>query len=135
MHHSTVNILDLSDEMLLAILNKLSNVDVLYSLIGVNQKPDKLAQDVTFTRSVDLIRITSNEHNNSRNKSILDRFCFNILPRVRHNIECLTLDSLSIDRALCIGSYPKLHEITLNLPPEMACRIFNGMLSVSLILK
>jgi hypothetical protein len=135
MHRSTVNIVDLSDEMLLAILNKLSNVDVLYSLIGVNQKLDKLAQDVTFTRSVDLVTITSNEHNNSRNKSILDRFCSDILPRIRHNIECLTLDSLSIDCALGIGSYPKLHKITFNLPPEMACRIFNGMLSVSLILK
>ncbi len=80
MHRSTVNILDLSDEMLLGILNKLSSADVLYSLIDVNQQLDKLAQDVTFTRSIDLVTITSNEHNNSRNKSILDRFRSDILP-------------------------------------------------------
>jgi hypothetical protein len=36
MTHVTISILSLCDEMLLAILNKLDNVDVLYSLIGVN---------------------------------------------------------------------------------------------------
>jgi hypothetical protein len=121
--------------MLLAILNKLNNMDVLYSLMNVNQKLDKLAQDATFTRSVDLVTITSNEHNNSKKKSILDRFCFDILPRIQHNIECLALDSLSVDRVLCIGSYPKLYKINLNLPLETARLIFNGMLSVPLIFK
>ncbi len=66
MNHSTIDILALCDEMLLAILNKLNNMDVLYSLMNVNQKLDKLAQDATFTRSVDLVTITSNEHNNSK---------------------------------------------------------------------
>ena len=136
MNYSTVNILDLCDEMLLTIFNKLNNIDVLYSLIGVNQKLDRLAQDITFTRSIDLVTISSNEDNNSRTNSILDRFCFHIIPRIQHNIECLTLDPLSIDRVLRIGNYPKLHKLTLvNLPLEMASRIFNGMLFVLLIFK
>ncbi|CAF4348834.1 unnamed protein product, partial [Adineta steineri] len=74
----------------------------------------------------------SNEHHNS----ILDRFCLLILQRIQHNIECLTLDSLSVDRVLRIGNYSKLHNLILvNLPIEMACRIFNGMLSIFLIFK
>ncbi|CAF1472478.1 unnamed protein product [Rotaria sordida] len=43
------------------------------------------------------------------------------------NIECLTLDPLSTDCVLRIGSYSKLHKLTLvNLQLEMASRIFNG---------
>ncbi len=130
MNHLTVNILTLCDELLLAIFRKLNNMDVLYSLIGVNEKLDRLARDITFTQSIDLVRISSNEHNHSKTKSILNRFCIDILPRIQHNIECLTLDSLSIDRVLRIENYPKLHKITLvNLSLEMASRIFNGMLS------
>jgi hypothetical protein len=130
MNHLTVNILTLCDELLLAIFKKLNNIDVLYSLIGVDEKLDRLARDIIFTQSIDLIRISSNEHNHSKTKSILNRFCIDILPRIQHNIQCLTLDSLSIDRVLRIENYPKLHKITLvNLSLEMASRIFNGMLS------
>lgn len=80
-------------------------MDVLYSLIGVNRKLDRLAQDITFTQCIDLIRILSNESNDSRNKSILDRFCFDILPRIQDNIQSLILDPLSIDRVFRIGNY------------------------------
>jgi hypothetical protein len=118
--------------MLLVILNKLDSVDVLYSLIGVHTTLDRLARDITFTQSIDLVRILSNEQNNSGNKSIFDRFCFDILPQIQHNIECLTLDSLSTDRVLYIGNYPKLHKLTLvNLPLDMASRIFNSMFLLS----
>ncbi|CAF1379273.1 unnamed protein product [Rotaria sordida] len=101
-------------------------MDVLYSLIGINQKLDRLARNITFTQCVDLLTILSNESNDSRNKSILDRFCFDILPRIQHNIQSLTLDPLSIDRVFRIGNYSKLHKLTLlNLQFEMASRIFN----------
>ena len=125
MDHSTVSISALSDEMLLTILMKLNNVDVLYSLIGVNKKLDQLARDITFTRSIDLVKILSNK----KRKSILDRFCFSIIPRIQHNIECLTLDSLSIDRVLSIANYPKLRKLTLvNLTYATAFCILYGML-------
>ncbi|CAM4821197.1 unnamed protein product [Rotaria magnacalcarata] len=127
MNHSTVNILALCDEMVLAILNKLNNMDVLYSLIGVNKKLDSLVRDITFTQSIDLVTISSNEHNDSRNKSILDRFCFDIIPRIQQNIESLILDPLSIDRVLCIGNYSKLYKVALvNVQFEIASRIFNN---------
>jgi hypothetical protein len=79
MNHSTVNILALCDKMLLAIFNKLNNIDVLYSLIGVNQKLDRLARDISFTQSIDLLTLSSNKDNHSRtnqyyNDSVLT-FC------------------------------------------------------------
>ncbi|CAF4044009.1 unnamed protein product [Rotaria sp. Silwood1] len=121
MNYSTVNIVDLCDDILLVILNKLNNIDVLYSLIGVNRKLDRLAQDITFTQSIDLVEISSNEENNSKKKSILDGFCIDIIPRIQHNIESLTLDPLLIDRVLYIGNYSNLHKLTLvNLQLEVA---------------
>ncbi|CAF5021674.1 unnamed protein product, partial [Rotaria magnacalcarata] len=58
--------------------------------------------------------------------SILDRFCFDILPRIQHNIDCLTLDLLLMDRILRIGHYSKLHKINLVIfQLEMASRILN----------
>ncbi|CAF1530911.1 unnamed protein product [Rotaria sp. Silwood1] len=101
-------------------------MDVLYSFIRVDKKLDRLARDITFTQSINFVTILSNEHDNSRNNLILNRFCLSILPRIRQNIQSLTLDSLSIDRVLRIGNYSKLHKLSLvNLPIEMACHIFN----------
>ncbi|CAF1420546.1 unnamed protein product [Adineta steineri] len=102
-----------------------------YSCIGVNKKLDKLARDITFTHSINLVTTLPNEHHNS----ILDRFCLLILQRIQHNIECLTLDSLSVDRVLRIENYSKLHKLSLvNLPIEMVCRIFNDESSLVYII-
>ncbi|CAF4154147.1 unnamed protein product [Rotaria sordida] len=50
-----------------------------------------------------------------------------MMTQEKNNIECLTLDPLSTDCVLRIGSYSKLHKLTLvNLQLEMASRIFNG---------
>jgi hypothetical protein len=126
---AAINILDLSDEILLTIFNKLKNVDVLYSLLGVNKKLDKLIRDVVFTRSFDFVTTLSDEENDSRINSILDRFCINILPQIQHNIECLTLEPSLIERVLYIGHYPKLYKLTLvNLQLKIASSILTGML-------
>jgi hypothetical protein len=118
-------ILDLSDEMLLIILNKLDYIDVLYSLRGVNKKFDKLIQDPSFSQSLNFSIASSNEKNNS----ILDRFHINILSKIQHNIECVTLEPSLIERFLYIVDYPKLHKITLvNLQLEIASRILTSML-------
>ncbi|CAF1587492.1 unnamed protein product, partial [Rotaria magnacalcarata] len=42
MNYSTVQLVDLPDEMLIEILKKLTNVDVLYSMLGVSQRFDRL---------------------------------------------------------------------------------------------
>ena len=45
-----VQLNDLPDEIILIILKKLDNVAVLYSLINVNKRLNKLVQDSDFTR-------------------------------------------------------------------------------------
>ncbi|CAF4187939.1 unnamed protein product, partial [Rotaria sordida] len=73
----------------------------------------KCVEDEIFRSQCLEVTISSNEHDDSRKQSILDRFCFNIIPRIQDNIECLTLDPLSTDCVLRIGSYSKLHKLTL----------------------
>jgi hypothetical protein len=43
--NNRLSILDLPDEMLLTIFNKLNMVDVLYSLVDVNERFDRLVLD------------------------------------------------------------------------------------------
>ncbi len=51
MNQSDIHFLDLSNEILLIILKKLDNIDVLYSLFGINNKRlDILAQDDVFSK-------------------------------------------------------------------------------------
>jgi hypothetical protein len=57
-------IVDLSDEILLIILNKLEYIDVLYSLRGVNKKFYKLTRDPSLSRSLNFAIVSSNEENN-----------------------------------------------------------------------
>jgi hypothetical protein len=118
-------IVDLSDEMLLIILNKLEYIDVLYSLRGVNKKFDKLTRDPSLSRSLNFAIVSSNEENNL----IFDQFDVNILPEIEHNIECVTLEPSLIERFLYIGDYSRLHKITLvNVQLEIASRILTSML-------
>src|SRR5438105_15878513 len=112
MNYSIVNILDLCDEMLITILNKLNNIDVLYSLLGVNQKFDRLVRDIPFTQSLDFTTISTNEDDHLKITSMLNRFCVHIIPRIQHNIQCLTLDPWSMNSVLGSGNYHKLHKLT-----------------------
>ncbi|CAF3225867.1 unnamed protein product, partial [Rotaria sp. Silwood2] len=53
MNHSNINLLDLPNEILLIILKKLHNMDVLSSLLGVdNQRLDIILQENTFTNNL-----------------------------------------------------------------------------------
>ena len=43
---------DLPDEIIMFILNKLDNVDVLYSLMDVNSRLDRILHDAMFTKKI-----------------------------------------------------------------------------------
>jgi hypothetical protein len=124
-----MSILDLPDEILLTIFKKLKNFDVLYSLVGVNQKLDNVACDVNFTRAVDLMAISSDGASDSRTNAILDRLCMDILPRIHDNVECLTVQACFLQRVLHARGYLNLTKLTLiDLALRMGSDIFNGML-------
>jgi len=129
MNNSTLSIVDLPDEILFIILKKLNNIDMLYSLVGANQKLDNVACDIHFTRAIDLMTISLNEADDSRPNTIFDRFCLHILPRIHNNMECLTVQACFLDRVLHASNYPNLRKLNLvDLKLDMASHIFNGML-------
>ena len=106
-------------------MSKISNLDVLYSVIVVNTKLDTLARDIVHTRSIEFIGTTSGDRIHSLSDKILNRFCENILPQIHKNIECFTLESSSMCRIFHSTNYPKLFKLILRkVDLEFASRYF-----------
>jgi hypothetical protein len=113
LNNNEINILDLPDEMLLSIFNKLNNVDVLYSLVDVNQRFDRL---VLYSLVIHDLDFTINSLLDCDFKEYSERFgqiCTSILPRIHHQINKLTLGQLSIERVLYTLKFPQLHSLSL----------------------
>ncbi len=108
-----INILDLPDEILLAISNKLNMVDVLYSLVGVNQRFDQLVLDPFYIHHLDLTDKSLIKTKSSVNNEVLDRICEAILPRINREINKLTVDQHSLERILHAAVYPQLYSLSL----------------------
>ncbi|CAF3049186.1 unnamed protein product [Rotaria sp. Silwood2] len=126
MNQSNVGLLDLPNEILLIILKKLDNMDVLYSLLDVdNQQLDIIAQENIFSNTLNFVLTTFSNDISSISYTIVDRFCTNILPRIHHNVKSLILDSISIERILFVAEYPNLTELKLfNFNNKIASRYF-----------
>jgi hypothetical protein len=129
MNQHNVHLLDLPNEILFLILKKLDNIDVLYSLLDINnQRLDIIAQEQIFSNILNFVSISqSNDEISSTSNSILDRFCIDILPRIHKNVKSLILESVSMERILCSGNYPNLTELKIfNLNKEIVSRYFLG---------
>ncbi|CAM4976877.1 unnamed protein product [Rotaria socialis] len=121
-----VHFLDLPNAILLLILKKLDNMDVLYSLLGINnQRLDNIVQKTTFTTILNFESISANDDFCSISGQILNRFYFDILPRIHCNVKCLILESNSMEHILIVGSYPNLINFKLfNFNKEIFSRYF-----------
>ncbi|CAF4584509.1 unnamed protein product [Rotaria socialis] len=111
--HSTIQLDNLPDEILIMILKKMSQTDVLYSLIDVNQRLNAIAHDPIFTNHLTLREFISNDSINPSTDSMFDRFCSHILPKINDKIKWLDLDSSCMERILRATNYPSLYGLTL----------------------
>jgi hypothetical protein len=120
MNRSNVHLLHLPDEILLKILKKLSNIDVLYSLLDINNgRLNILAQENTFTDILKFVSINDN--------SIIDRFCSDILPRIHHNVRCFILCPVLMERILLATDYPNLTVLKIiHFQQEIALNYFTS---------
>jgi hypothetical protein len=106
MNQSNIHLLDLPDEILLIILKKLNNIDVLYSLLDINNgRLNILAQENTFTNTLKFDSIDD--------ISLINRFCIDILPIIHHNVKCFILDPVIMKRILRATDYPNLTELKI----------------------
>ncbi|CAF3287223.1 unnamed protein product [Rotaria sp. Silwood2] len=113
LNNNDMNILDLPDEMLLAILNKMNMVDVLYSLVDVNQRFDRLVLDSLYICHLNLANNSFLNRNSGIPNQVLDRISEKIFPLIHHKINKLTVQPLSMERTLLNMNYPQLHSLSL----------------------
>ncbi|CAF3532252.1 unnamed protein product [Rotaria socialis] len=92
---------------------KLDNANVLYSLSDIdNERFAILAQEKMFTKFLNFVLALADDIYLIPT-SILDRFCSYILPRIHHNVKCLSLDLTSMERILRVAEYPYLSQLKL----------------------
>ena len=104
-----VELNDLPDEILIYILKKLYNIEVLYSLIGVSRRLSRIAHDSTFTSHLTL-RFFTDDFIDPWPYPILDQLCLTILPEIHRQIKWLDLESSSsLERVLLATNYPNLY--------------------------
>jgi len=129
MSKNDIHLLDLPNELLFIILDKVGNVNALYSLLDViNKRFNSLLEDNVFTNTLNFTQTSLFDHiNSSLSDRIIDRFCFNILPRIDVNVKHLTLNSTSMTRILLAGSYPNLTSLKLfHFEENIAFSYFTG---------
>ncbi|CAF4112063.1 unnamed protein product, partial [Rotaria magnacalcarata] len=118
MNRSNVHLLNLPNEILLTILRKLNNIDVLYSLLDINNgRLDIIAQEKTFANILNFVHIDE--------ISLIDRFCLYILPRIHRSIKYFILEPIFMERILLAAVYPNLTELKLfNFEQQIASKYF-----------
>lgn len=124
----SVNVLDLPDELLCAIRNQLSMVDVFASLVGVNRRLDRVALDRLYIDHVDVtLHRATGDHPSQETEETLARICSDILPRIHVNVTRLTLEPLSVQRVLNGNDYPNLHCLSfVRFQPATLARCLTG---------
>jgi hypothetical protein len=116
-----MHLLDLPNEILIIILKKLENVDILYSFFGIcNQRLDNLIEDDGFTNILNFVRTST-----AADK--LDRFSTCILPQKHHCIKKFILNTSSMEGILLASDYPNLTSLEVfDFGEKIARRYFTG---------
>jgi len=129
---NNLNILDLSNEILLIIFNKLNTVDAFYSLVDVNERFDDLVLDSLHIRNLDMASmiIKSNfDATLSNDNGVLSGICSKILPRIHHQLNELTVEQHPMKRILFTVNYPQLYSLSLvNFQEEILFQYLTGIL-------
>jgi len=88
MKYSCVQLLNFPDEILMIIFKKLDNIEVLYSLMNINMRLNQILSDPVFTTQITLMKQNSSTDITSPlSDKVLDRFCFQILPKIHEKIQ------------------------------------------------
>ncbi|CAF4621880.1 unnamed protein product [Rotaria socialis] len=118
LNSNNINILDLPDEILSIIFNKLKTIDIFYSLVGVNHRFDRLPLDSLVIHHLDCAIERYRVHNLSVDTYILDKVCSKIYPRINDKITKLALDPFSTEPILngeifCVND--QITDLTVNI--------------------
>ncbi len=109
-----VNILDLPDEILLIIFQKLEMIDVLSSLANVNSRFFRLAIDPLHVYDLNMTIKSLHGQISSIDTQALSRICQNILPHIHHQVHKLTVEQHLMKEILGAGTYSELYSLSLS---------------------
>jgi len=125
MNRFEVHFLDLPDEILLIILKKLNNIDVLYSLLNINnERLSILAQEKIFSNILNFVSI---DNISSIDCFKIERFCIDILPKIHDNVKFLILKPVLMEPILLATDYPNLRKLKLfNFDQETVLQYFTS---------
>ena len=102
-----MNLLDLPDEILLFILEKIPVVDALFRHSGLHNRLDQFLFDPVYVREFDFTMKSWDESISPLNDLVIDRVCEEILPRINDKIIKLTLEPIAMERVLRAVNYPQ----------------------------
>ncbi|CAF1672233.1 unnamed protein product, partial [Adineta ricciae] len=111
-----MNILDLPNELLIIIFNKLNAVDSLYSLVDVNERFDEIVLEALHIQCLDtanMLKESSFDESAPVNQAILRKICEKILPRLHLQLNELVVDQNSLQHILFSNTYPQLSSLSL----------------------
>jgi hypothetical protein len=131
LNKNEVNILDIPDEIFFIIFKKLNMVEVLYSLVNVNRRFDRLALDSLYINNLnmaDTMTINSfDEQPRSIDAQIIRKICEKILPRIHDQVHKLTIEEFSI-KSILAANYPQLYSLSLiNFQEEILYQHLTGI--------
>ncbi|CAM2728968.1 unnamed protein product [Rotaria socialis] len=107
MNRSCVQLRDLPGKLLIFIFKQINNVEVLYSLFGVNERFDSILQDSICTNHFNFLKCSLRKFLSIFSPDIIfHRFCVEILPAIREKIQWHDFDSSSMKQILCAADYP-----------------------------
>jgi hypothetical protein len=133
-NNNCLNILDLPNEILFIIFNKLDMVDVLYSLVDVSQRLNQLVFDPFYIRNLNMTSMKMKsfyDRTYSIDNQVLDKICKNILPRVCDQINELIVEQHSMKHILHTINYPQLYSLTLmDFPEEVLLNYLTSKLEI-----
>ncbi|CAM4906124.1 unnamed protein product [Rotaria socialis] len=127
-NNNDINIFDLSDELLLYIFNKLHTIELLYSLVNVNQRFDRLVLDPFYTHHLDLTVRPLRYYTSPVKTQIFDRIRTQVLPRIHQKLNKITVDPLSMECILGTIYYSELNSLSLvNFQSETLLQHLTGI--------
>jgi hypothetical protein len=124
-----VNILDLPNELLQIIFNKLNMIDVLYSLVDVNERFDQLVFDPLYIHNLDMTIKSLSDDTSLIHDEILEKICEKILPRIHDEVNKISVEPNSMKRILHAVNYSRLYTLSLiNFEEKILLHYLTGML-------